>query len=521
MAEQTILIPLEQRAEQPPAPLPPEVLKLRRPERNQITFAVIDVEALIPLDHPARAIWELTGQLDLRRFAEPLRSRTGVAGRPAWEPRLLVSVWIWAYSEGIGAARELERLCAYHPALQWLCGLERICHKTLSDFRTTHGSALDELFTQVLALLSQEGVVDLEQVMVDGTRIRSQSARNKMRRRGTVERHLAAARQLVETLGQEQQAEPLRQQVQARRQRAARERLERLQQALQELPSMEAKKAQQKQDPAQTRVSITEPEARLQRESNGGWAPGYNAQFATAAGEKIVVGVALSNETRDTEQLQPTLADVQRRLGEPPQQVVADEAYASRANVVALQQAAVELVAPAPNIENGSRTALKKAHIDPAFGPEAFTYDEATDCYRCPAGKTLPYRRRSTKRDRVYRVYQAAAADCCQCPWRQRCCPQSSNGRQLSRPQPDPVMESHREWMQSARAQAAYRRRAEVAEFPNACLKERIGLRKFRLLGLPKARLELLWAVLAYNVGHWIRLVWRKTRAPAPQPAPA
>ncbi len=75
-------------------------------------------------------------------------------------------------------------------------------------------------------------------------------------------------------------------------------------------------------------------------------------------------------------------------------------------------------------------------------------------------------------------------------------------------------MGAHREWMQSEEARAAYRRRAEVAEFPNACLQERMGLRKFRLRGLPKARSELLWAVLAYNVGHWIRLVWRKT-APA------
>ena len=140
MSEQAVLIKLEQRPDESPhssaasSAAPVGVLKLRRPNRRQFTYAAIDVEALIPADHAARAIWELSGRFDLDGFAAPLRSLEGEAGRPAWEPRLLVSVWIWAYSEGIGSAREIERQCAYHPALQWLCGLETISHKTLSDF---------------------------------------------------------------------------------------------------------------------------------------------------------------------------------------------------------------------------------------------------------------------------------------------------------------------------------------------------------------------------------------------------
>ena len=136
-----MLLELERRAEaeSAPEPVPVEKLKLRRPNRNQFTYAAVDVEALIGPQHPARAIWELTGRLELEAFAEPLRSKQGEAGRPAWEPRLLLSVWIWAYSEGISSARELQRQCAYHPALQWLCGLETINHKSLSDFRAAHG----------------------------------------------------------------------------------------------------------------------------------------------------------------------------------------------------------------------------------------------------------------------------------------------------------------------------------------------------------------------------------------------
>ncbi len=120
-------------------------------------LATICVEELIPADHKARAIWELVGKLDLSRFAEPLQTAVGCAGRPAWDPHLLVSLWVYAYSEGIGSAREIERLMEWEPALQWLSGLVAVNHHTLSDFRVEHKAALDDLFAQLLALLESAG----------------------------------------------------------------------------------------------------------------------------------------------------------------------------------------------------------------------------------------------------------------------------------------------------------------------------------------------------------------------------
>ena len=70
--------------------------------------------------------------------------------------------------------------------------------------------------------------------------------------------------------------------------------------------------------------------------------------------------------------------------------------------------------------------------------------------------------------------------------------------------------------MEAAENRAIYRRRGAVAEFPNAWIKEKLGLRKFRLRGLWKAGLELVWASLTYNVMQWIRLSWRPVRSAAP-----
>jgi transposase len=145
--------------------------RLRFIDRTQMCWHVVDVERLIEDDHPARAVWELIGRLDLTRFLSPIGSINGQAGRPAFDPQLLISVWLYAYSRGISSAREIARRCEYEPAFQWLTGLGQINHHTLSDFRIEHREALDELFTQVLAILSTQNLITLERVMHDGAKI--------------------------------------------------------------------------------------------------------------------------------------------------------------------------------------------------------------------------------------------------------------------------------------------------------------------------------------------------------------
>lgn len=522
MGEQRRLLELEQRPANesetaPPTPL--DELQLRRPDRRQITYAQIDVERLVADDHAVRAIWELTGKLDLSGFAAGLQTRLGQAGRPAWDPRLLAAIWIWAYSEGIASARELERQSHYRPELQWLCGLEIVNHHSLSEFRVKNAEALEAIFTQVLALLSQEGLIDLAQVAVDGTRVRAQASTSSERRRPTIERHLEQAREAVRRLSREADSEEGGRRRQAARRRAARERVERMRQALVEIEKVAAGRRGE-EGKKQARVSESEPEARRQRESNGGWATGYNAQFATDAKEKIVVGVELTATASDAQQLEPTLADVERRLEQTPRQVLADKGYNSRANIEAMEAAGIEYATPAPAADKSSQAAMKAAGIQAGYESKFFLYDERTDTYRCPSGERLEYRRNSRKHGRNYRQYQVKESECLQCGQRLKCCPKSyERGRTVSRAAEDAVMKRHRKWMESERARAAYRRRSETAEFPNAWLKERFGVRKFRVRGLRKARAELLWAMLAYNVKQWVRLAWRGASANEPAAA--
>jgi transposase len=183
---------------QPEVKSPPRLVPVNR---QQLAWRTIDVERLIEEDHPARAIWEFVGKLDLSPFHQAIGAVEGVAGRPALAPQLLISLWVYAYSEGVSSARQIARLCEYHPAYQWLTGLEAVNDHSLSDFRVEHQAALNELFTQALGLLSAEGLVTLPRVMHEGTKVKACAGADTFGHEETIRTPLEMARQQVAAMG--------------------------------------------------------------------------------------------------------------------------------------------------------------------------------------------------------------------------------------------------------------------------------------------------------------------------------
>jgi transposase len=495
----------------PERPAPdPSVPRVQPVNRTQLQFRVVDVEALIPEEHPARALWEFVGQLDLSRYREQIRAVEGSAGRPALDPHLLVSLWIYSYSQGVSSARAIERLCAHDPAYQWLTGLEGISAHTLSDFRVAHGAELQELFIQVLGVLSAAGLITLEWVTQDGTRIRASAASKQFRRKARIQEHLRQARAHVEALEAMPEAEGRLQQQKAR-ERAQRVKLERLEAAVKEFEQLEAARS------TVTRVSTTDPDARVMKQADGGSAPSYNVQLSTDAAHMILVGVDVTQAGSDYQQLLPGLTRVEQNVGTPAQMVV-DGGYLSSDNIVAMAARGVELIGPAPTegAAHASRTtSYQRRGVSPAYAASQFVHDAASDTYLCPQGKRLRYDawyvRDGTRRVR----YKAPAADCQACPAKRFCCPSNREGRSIERREYLAQIQAFREKMQTDAARAIYRQRSQVAEFPNLWVKAKLGLRQFRVRGLRKVRLEALWAALTYNIQQWIRLCWRPKSATA------
>ena len=485
-------------------------VRLKNVNRQQMILRAVDVEKLIEPEHPARAIWELVGRLDLRGFTAEIESVEGEAGRPAYDPQLLISLWIYAYSEGVSSAREVARRCEYHPAYQWLTGWEVVNHHSLSDFRVEHQAALDELFAQVLGVLSADGLITLDRVMHDGTKVKAQASGRSFQRERTLREHLERARQRVRSMGdpRDEGSNPRRAKAQ---ERAARERVERLEQALEEMQKVQGTQSA-KQRRKEGRVSDTDPEARFMKQGEGGLAPSHNLQISTDARHSIIVGVSVTPSASDEGQLPGALEEVKRNLGRLPRQVVTDAGFTTRETILEMAERQVDLIGGTVELQKRSRPG---SGVDPAFRASAFHYEPEGDVYRCPNGKEVG--RRGTERPRVgvlHHVYQAKTANCRDCAFRPKCCGGASP-RRIYRVENAPAVTAFLEKMKTEGAQAIYRLRGRVAEFPHAWLKAKIGLRQFRVRGLKKVRCEALWACLAYNLAQWVRLRWKLRSAPA------
>jgi transposase len=475
-------------------------------DREQLSWRPIDIERLIGAEHPARAIWEFIGRLDLSPYQEEARAVEGKAGRPGWEPRLLVSLWVYGYSQGIGSARAIEELCEWEPAYQWLTGSRVINAHTLSDFRVKHDTALNGLFVQTLGLLSVDGLITLERVMQDGTKIRAKAAADSFRRQERVEQALQEAKAQVASVEAMSEEEGSRRMAKAR-QRAARERQERLEQALKEFVQLK----KEDKDKEQRRVSTSDPEARVMKQPGGGYAPSYNVQIDTDANRGVVVAVGVVQAGNDFEQLEPGVDRVQDNLKETPKEVVTDGGYVSKDTIVAMKERAIEYIAPCVDEAGKGQSSYDNRGVSAEYQSSQFVYDAQRNSYLCPQGKVLSYEGKEQRHLQVSYRYRAKRWDCEGCPMKSQCCPGNRVvGRSVHRSEELAEVAEFRHKMQSERAREIYKTRAQVAETPNLWIKAKFGLRQFSVRGLAKVGMEALWVCLTYNIGVWMRLCWRK-----------
>lgn len=475
-------------------------------DRRQHVLRPVDVERLIEAEHSARRIWRLVERLDLSAFEADAKAVEGVAGRPAHSPQVLVSVWIYAYSRGLHSAREIARQMEHEPGLEWLTGLRSINHHTLSDFRVQHGKALRELFEQVLAMLTLKGLITLERVAVDGTKIRADAGKKSFRKRDKIEQHLKAARQHLDALEKAERDEHLSQRREAARRRAAREREQRLEEALEEIERLRAAKKENKKKEPQ--ASSTDPTARFMHTSDGGLAPAYNVQVVADAAQGLIVDIAAVDDPQDASQLAPAMERVKRSQCRYPRQALADSGYTNHPTVVAMASREIDFYGVMTGRSDGPAGAAGGAAAE--YRIDAFRYDETANEMICPENKRLGYHgERELAGGRRVHKWTARGSDCGPCPARERCCPKlkiGKRGRSVSVQLAHPAVEAFDRKMATEEAQRIYKQRAPLVEFPNAWIKQKLGLRRFATRGLAKAGCEALWAALTFNVQRMFRL---------------
>jgi hypothetical protein len=247
--------------------------------------------------------------------------------------------------DGVGSAREVDRLCYSHDAYRWLRGGVSVNYHTLSDFRVGQHTALDALLTQSIAALLHRGIVTMARVAHDGTRVRGSAGAGSFRRGETLHECLRQARKQVERTHKQTDA-PVQTRVEAAQRRAAVDRLARVEEALAQLPQVEALKRKQGAKASEPRVSTTDPDVRVMKMADGGYRPAYNVQFATDVDGRAVVGVAVTTEGHDRAALLPMLAQLEQRTGQRPEAHLVDGGFVNKDAITAAADSGVVVYAP-------------------------------------------------------------------------------------------------------------------------------------------------------------------------------
>lgn len=210
MNEQSSLFPSLAESSSVPSQVPTQASAPRvlMAQRNQIALRPMDLEATVGPEHAVRNVWAFVERLDLSALYAEIGSVEGGAGRSAIDPQILMALWLYATVDGVGSAREIERLTEAHDAYRWICGGVNVNHHTLSDFRCARVELLDELLTDSVAVLVDKGLVKLERVAQDGMRVRASAGAASFRRRSTLESCLEQARAQVQALKGEIDADP-------------------------------------------------------------------------------------------------------------------------------------------------------------------------------------------------------------------------------------------------------------------------------------------------------------------------
>ena len=319
-----------------------------------MTWGRIDLDAQLADDHPARALCAVIERMDLSALYLGIEARDEVAGASTIDPKILLSLWVYATSEGEGSAREIWRLTKLHAAYRWICGGVDVGYHTLSDFRSEQVKVVDALITQVLALLMKQDLVDLHRVAQDGTRVRASAGASSFRREQTLNALMEEARAHLSTVIKEAVDPAISARRAAARKRGAKQRIERLEAALQQIPELTETKKRSGAKDKTVRVSTTDPDARVMKMGDGGFRPAFNVQFATTTDEaRVIVGVAVSNRGSDMGESTPMLEQIEQRTGVRPSEMLIDGGYAQHEAIDQAAKQKVTVYAPVPKPREG------------------------------------------------------------------------------------------------------------------------------------------------------------------------
>lgn len=451
-------------------------------EPSQLMLYGQSVEDAVSKSCDVRAYRDVTECLDYSCLEAEYCER----GCPPYPPEVMVRVLGYAYSKGIRSSRKIEQHLNYDVRFIWLAGGLKPDHNTIARFRKDNWQEFKDLFGHSVRLCCEFGLVSLNVVSTDGSKIRAAASKKQMYNQDRLEREMAAVEKILQEAEQTDRREDeqdggnacdkLPEHLQDTKERKAR-----LQQIAKQLATSESKC-----------VIASDPESRAM-ETSGGVRPAYNLQACVDADSQVIVAMELTQAVNDYGQLPTMSGEVERVTGMSAATMLADGGYVDEETLKWTDQCNSNVLMPVSRHWRESRR-----DANDLFANRCFIPDDQRDVLICPAGRELTFRGQYRTKAGGYRRYQAR--DCRNCSFYDQCVSKSLDGRRISVSVVEPQRAKIREKLASKQYAELYALRKQTVEPVFGQIKSNLEMSRFLLYGLKGAAAEASLMCMVHNV---------------------
>jgi transposase len=438
------------------------------------------VEDALPQDNDVRVFDEIMDYLDY----SDLESRYSDMGCPAYSPKTLVKVLGYAYSKGIRSSRRIEECLHIDVRFIWLAGGLAPDHNTIARFRKGGGADLENLFKDSVRLCMRAGLVFLNSVSTDGSKLVAAASKKQIYNRERVEREMKRVEQILQEAQEVDRAE------------------DELygsgngNEMPQELRDINARKARLREIAGQFKetngknVVSSDPESRVMKTRNNGKCPAYNLQASVDADNQIIVAMELTADETDTGHLPEMVEQTECNTGVAPGISLVDSGYWDERTLKWAQQSGHDVLMPVmEQPREAKRTDL--------FASKCFLYDDERDVLVCPAGRDLVFGGRYKLSSSTYKRY--AATGCRSCSLHDKCCGKKAN-RRINVSVTADIRQRMRDRLQTQEGKQLYRLRKQTVEPAFGQMKTNRHFERLLLHGYAGALAETALMCLIHNI---------------------
>jgi transposase len=457
--------------------------------REQIIMFPESLDEYVTVDNPVRFIDVFVEQLNLEELGFK-RTEPEIEGRPAFNPKDLLRLFIYGYLNRICSSRKLERETRRNIEVMWLIGKLSPGFRTISDFRKENVGAMKNVFRQFTELCRRAGLYGAETVAIDGSKFKAVNSREKNYNEKKLKRLMELTDERIDEYlkrieeADEEETDEIRPTA------------EELKGKIEELKKRKGDlgKIQRKlEESGETQLSMTDSEARLMK-SRQGTQVCYNAQIAVDSKHKLIAAIDVSNDLTDQRQLSNMSTEAKQTLGVEKLEVITDRGYYNNEEVKKCEEAGITVYMDKP----------KAARRNGKYTRDEFIYKADKDVYICPAGEELTYL--TTEKYRGLKHY--TTNKCVSCEVKKECT-DSREGRTIKRL-------LNEDWLERMVKRARdnpqkMKQRKELAEHPFGTIKRNMNQGAFLMKGLDKVKGEFSLTALAYNMKRAIKVAGVET----------